>query len=39
VAFSETEVCGPRFLDLAAEACRAAAPLMRFLTEAVELEW
>ena len=38
-AFSEAEVCSPRFLARCAEACRARAPLMQFLNEAVDLDW
>jgi len=38
-AFSEADVCSPRFPARCAEACRAKAPLMQFLTEAVDLDW
>lgn len=37
--FSESEVCGPDFMDRYTEACRAAAPLVKFLTTAVGLPW
>jgi uncharacterized protein (TIGR02453 family) len=37
--FSEAEVVSPDFLERYVEACRAAAPMMRFLTEALELRW
>jgi uncharacterized protein (TIGR02453 family) len=37
--FTRAEVCSPRFLDLYCEVCAAAAPFMRFLTEAVGLRW
>lgn len=36
---SEREACSPRFLDSFTEACRSATPFMRFLTEAVGLEF
>jgi uncharacterized protein (TIGR02453 family) len=39
VAFSDAEVTGAGFLDRAAEACRSIRPLMKFLTEVVELDW
>lgn len=37
--FSEREVCAPDFLDRYTEACRAAAPLMQFLTKALGFTW
>ncbi len=37
--FSESDVCAPDFMDRYTEACRAAAPLVRFLTTAVGLPW
>ena len=37
--FTEEEICSPRFLARCANACRAQAPLMKFLTEAVDLDW
>lgn len=37
--FSDAEVCHPDFLDRFAQACRTAAPFMRFLTEALDLPW
>lgn len=39
VEFSEREACSPGFLGMFAEACRVMAPFMRFLTEALGLEW
>jgi len=39
VSFADDEVTGPRFLDQCAEACRTVRPLMKFLTEAVDLDW
>jgi len=39
MSFSEAEVCGNGFLDACATACKSFAPLMAFLTEAVDLEW
>jgi uncharacterized protein (TIGR02453 family) len=38
-SFTEAEVVSPDFLDRYVEVCRTAAPLMRFLTEALELRW
>lgn len=37
--FSEKEACAPGFLERFTETCRAATPLMKFLTEAVELKF
>ncbi len=37
--FDEAAVCAPEFLDRFDEACRTAAPLVRFLTVAVGLPW
>lgn len=37
--FSKGEVSAPDFLDRYVGACRAAAPLVRFLTNALELSW
>jgi uncharacterized protein (TIGR02453 family) len=37
--FSRREVCAPGFLDRYMEACRRAAPLVRFLTKALGLSW
>lgn len=37
--FSEKQVCAPSFLQTYVDACRAAAPLMKFLTQAVGLPW
>jgi uncharacterized protein (TIGR02453 family) len=39
VAFTDAEVTGTGFLDRAADACRSIRPLMKFLTEAVDLDW
>jgi len=39
VAISDAVVTGPRFLDAYAAACKRMAPLMAFLTEAMELPW
>jgi uncharacterized protein (TIGR02453 family) len=39
VAFADAEVTGPDFLARCAEACRSIRPLMKFLTEAVDLDW
>ena len=39
VAFTDTEVTGADFLDRCADACRSVRPLMKFLTEAVDLDW
>jgi uncharacterized protein (TIGR02453 family) len=39
VSFADAEVTGPGLLDSAADACRSIRPLMKFLTEAVELDW
>jgi len=36
---SRREVCAPGFLDRYVEACRRAAPLVRFLTKALGLSW
>jgi uncharacterized protein (TIGR02453 family) len=38
-AFAEAEACRPDFLARYARTCRAAAPFVRFLTEAVGLPW
>jgi uncharacterized protein (TIGR02453 family) len=38
-AFSESQACGPQFIDEFAEACQLASPFMRFLTTAVGLAW
>ena len=37
--FSDREVCSPQFLDRFTQACRRAAPLVKFLTEAVGLKF
>ena len=39
VMFDEAEVCDPGFMERCAEACKSIRPLMRFLTEAAELDW
>jgi uncharacterized protein (TIGR02453 family) len=36
---TDREVCAPDFLDRYAEACRQGAPLVAFLTKALELPW
>lgn len=38
-AFTEADAVAPDFLDRFTAASRAAAPFVRFLTEAVELDW
>jgi uncharacterized protein (TIGR02453 family) len=38
-AFDEADVCRPDFLERYAATCRAAAPFVRFLTEAIGLPW
>jgi len=38
-AFSQREICGPEFLDRYVETCRAAAPLVSFLTRALGWRW
>jgi hypothetical protein len=35
VPFTVDDVCAPGFLDRYIEACRTAAPLLRFLTDAL----
>lgn len=37
--FTKSQVCRPEFIDAYARACRRAAGFMRFLTEAVGLDW
>ena len=37
--FSQREVCSASFLDMYVAACRRAVPLMKFLTESLELRW
>jgi uncharacterized protein (TIGR02453 family) len=39
VSFSEGDVLRSDFLDVYVEACRPLAPLMAFLTRALDLEW
>ena len=39
VKFTEKQVCGPGFLMEFAAACKTSAPLVRFLTTSVGLEW
>jgi uncharacterized protein (TIGR02453 family) len=36
---SEKDACSPRFMDRFVDACAAAGPFMRFLTESLELPW
>jgi hypothetical protein len=38
-SFAPRAACGPRFLDRYADACRAAAPLVEFVTRAMRLKW
>ncbi len=38
-AFSETEICGPDFMDRYDGTCRAAADFMKYLTITLGLEW
>jgi uncharacterized protein (TIGR02453 family) len=38
-SFTEAEACRPDFLERYARTCRAAAPFVRFLTEAIGLPW
>lgn len=37
--FADREVCAPDFMDRYLESCRTAAPLMKFLTRALNLPW
>ena len=39
VSLTEADACAPGFLDRFVEICRASAPFMRFLTEAVGQPW
>ena len=39
LVFSEDGACEPDFIDQYADSCRASAPFMKFLTEAVGLPW
>lgn len=39
VSFKPSEVSGPDFLNKYAAACKSMIPLMKFLTEAVGLDW
>lgn len=39
VAFTDAEVTSAAFIDRCADACRSVRPLMKFLTEAVDLDW
>jgi uncharacterized protein (TIGR02453 family) len=39
VELDERTACSPDFLDRYVEMCRTSAPLVRFLTESLELEW
>lgn len=38
-AFTEEQVCAPEFIETYLDACRSAAPLVRFLTRALDLTW
>jgi uncharacterized protein (TIGR02453 family) len=37
--FTQAQICAPDFLERCAKACTESAPLMKFLTTAVELPW
>ena len=37
--FTQQQACAPDFLDRYAQACKKAAPLMRFVSDAVGVEW
>ena len=37
--FTKDEACEPGFIDVYADACRAAAPFAEFITNAVGLDW
>ncbi len=37
--FTEKDACAPDFMDQFAKTCEAAAPFMRFLTTALDLQW
>jgi len=37
--FTDKQACASGFLERYAERCRAAAPLVRFVTEALDLDW
>ncbi len=37
--FSDRDVCAPEFMDRYLDACRAAVPLVQFLTGALGLAW
>ena len=37
--FTAADVCGAEFLDRYVEACEQAAPLVRFLTAALDARW
>ena len=39
VPLADREVCAPDFLERFAEACRGNAPLVAFLTKALQLPW
>jgi uncharacterized protein (TIGR02453 family) len=39
VAFTDADVTSAHFLARCADACRSVRPLMKFLTEAVDLDW
>jgi len=38
-SFTQEQACAPDFLERFARACRQKAPLMEFLTRAVDLSW
>ena len=37
--FTQQQACAPDFLDRYAQACKQATPLMRFVSDAVGVEW
>ncbi len=39
VKFSDKEVCAPDFMDRYLKACQKVGPLVKFLTQAVDLAW
>ncbi len=38
-AFDEKQACSPNFMGMFLESCRAAVPFMKFLADALKLEW
>ena len=37
--FDEKQACSPGFMGMFLESCRAAVPFMKFLADALKLEW